>query len=214
MNLFLYSPLILYLIRYFKAISYRIRFKNFSCGYSCSLINSSFGKNNYVGSESVVRNSVFGDYSYVSYRSEINNATVGKFSSIGHHVLIGLGIHSTNQFISTHPMFFMRNNMSRLKIVEKDQIEEKAQVFIGNDVWIGARVTILDGVSIGDGSIIGAGAVVTKSVKPYEVVGGVPAKKIKMRFSKKRINYLNKIKWWDWPINKIQKENEQYLINR
>lgn len=54
-------------------------------------------------------------------------------------------------------------------------------ITIGDDVWIGAGVTILDGCTIGRGCIIGAGAVVTKSIEPYTIVGGVPAKKIGMR---------------------------------
>jgi acetyltransferase-like isoleucine patch superfamily enzyme len=52
---------------------------------------------------------------------------------------------------------------------------------IGNDVWIGACVTILDGVNVGDHSILAAGAVVTKDVMPYEIVAGVPARRIKSR---------------------------------
>ena len=52
-------------------------------------------------------------------------------------------------------------------------------ITIGNDVWIGGHSTILPGVTIGDGAVIGAGAVVTHDVKPYTIVGGVPAKLIK-----------------------------------
>lgn len=54
-------------------------------------------------------------------------------------------------------------------------------ITIGDDVWIGAGVTILDGCTIERGCIVGAGAVVTKSIEPYTIVGGVPAKKIGMR---------------------------------
>lgn len=54
-------------------------------------------------------------------------------------------------------------------------------IVIHDDVWIGTHVTILDGVTIGQGAIIGAGAVVTKSVEPYAVMAGVPARKIKQR---------------------------------
>lgn len=58
---------------------------------------------------------------------------------------------------------------------------EKREVVIGNDVWIGARCIIMPGVKIGDGSILAAASVITKDVPPYSVVGGVPAKLIKMR---------------------------------
>ena len=57
-------------------------------------------------------------------------------------------------------------------------------VVIEDDVWCGANVTILKGVTIGHGSVVAAGAVVTKSFPPYSIIGGVPAKLIKMRFSK------------------------------
>lgn len=81
-----------------------------------------------------------------------------------------------------------------------------SKVRIGNDVWIGANAVILPGVTVGDGAVIAAGAVVTKDVKPYSIVGGVPAKLIKYRFEPWQIELLLKLKWWDWPLEKI-KEN-------
>lgn len=60
-------------------------------------------------------------------------------------------------------------------------------VVIEDGVWIGANVTILKGVTIGRGSIVAAGAVVTKSCEPYSIIGGVPAKLIKMRFTEEQI---------------------------
>ena len=59
--------------------------------------------------------------------------------------------------------------------------DETRPVKIGNDVWIGRRVMIMPGVSIGNGCIIGAGAVVTKDVPDYSIVGGIPAKVLRMR---------------------------------
>ncbi|MEA2041689.1 MAG: antibiotic acetyltransferase, partial [Bacteroidota bacterium] len=56
----------------------------------------------------------------------------------------------------------------------------------------------------GNGAIIAAGAVVTKNVDPYTVVGGVPAKKIKMRFAPEDIEYLQQLKWWDFDYKKLQ----------
>ena len=54
-------------------------------------------------------------------------------------------------------------------------------IMIEDDVWIGARAIILPGVKIGKGCIIGAGAVVTKSSDDYSVIGGNPAKLLKLR---------------------------------
>lgn len=63
----------------------------------------------------------------------------------------------------------------------KSQGSEIVGIVIEDDVWIAANVTVLDGVTIGKGSVIAAGAVVTKSVMPYTIVGGVPAKEIGKR---------------------------------
>lgn len=61
--------------------------------------------------------------------------------------------------------------------------EHDAPVVIEDDVWCGANVTILKGVTIGRGSVVAAGAVVTKSFPPYSIIGGVPAKLLRMRFT-------------------------------
>ncbi|MFT8821261.1 MAG: CatB-related O-acetyltransferase [Liquorilactobacillus nagelii] len=85
-----------------------------------------------------------------------------------------------------------------------------SKVTIGNDVWIGYRAIICQGVTIGDGAIIGAGAVVTKDVAPYTIVGGVPAKEIRKRFSDEIIAKFLKIKWWDWSLEKINTNLELF----
>lgn len=84
----------------------------------------------------------------------------------------------------------------RIDIVGKNIIdvtdEEKlpnqdAPVIIEDGCWLGANITILKGVILGRGSVVAAGAVVTKSFPPYSIVGGVPAKLIKMRFTPEQI---------------------------
>ena len=82
--------------------------------------------------------------------------------------------------------------------------DNHGDIVVGNDVWIGYEAVILAGVTIGDGAIIGSRAVVTKDVPPYTIVGGVPAKSIRKRFSDDTISALLKIKWWDWPEERIR----------
>lgn len=69
------------------------------------------------------------------------------------------------------------------------------------------NAVILSGVTIGNGAVIAAGSVVTKSIPPYSIYGGVPAKFIKYRLREEQISKLLRINWWNWPILKI-KENE------
>ena len=74
---------------------------------------------------------------------------------------------------------------------------------IGNDVWIGQGARIMPGAQIGNGVIVAAGSVVTGDVPDYAIVGGNPAKVIRMRFDAATIAALNRIAWWDWPIDVI-----------
>ncbi|MFA9385133.1 MAG: DapH/DapD/GlmU-related protein [Vibrio cyclitrophicus] len=71
-----------------------------------------------------------------------------------------------------------------------------SEVIIHNDVWVGANVTILKGVTIGKGSVVAAGSVVTRSVDDFTIVAGVPAKKVKERFSENELKeHLSIIKY-------------------
>jgi acetyltransferase-like isoleucine patch superfamily enzyme len=129
--------------------------------------------------------------------ARITRANIGAFCSIGPEVIIGgLGTHPTN-FVSTHPVFYSRLCQSGITFSSENLVEELKSVTVGNDVWIGARALILDGVTIGDGAIIAAGAVVTTDVPPYAIVGGVPAKIIRYRFSEDIISILLEWKWWE-----------------
>ena len=65
--------------------------------------------------------------------------------------------------------------------------EDDQDVHIEDDVWIGTNTTLLKGVTVGRGSVVAAGALVTKDVPPYAIVGGVPAKVLKYRFTPEQI---------------------------
>jgi serine acetyltransferase len=93
-------------------------------------------------------------------------------------------------------------------------------VKIGHDVWIGHGVIIMKGVEIGTGAVVASGAVVTKDIEPYMIVGGVPAKPIRRRFSLEITAQLMEIAWWEWPrhilearfeeLNNVEKFIEKY----
>ncbi|NKE57997.1 CatB-related O-acetyltransferase [Lentzea sp. PSKA42] len=79
----------------------------------------------------------------------------------------------------------------------------RGDTVVGNDVWIGYQALIMPGVHIGNGAIIASGSVVVSDVPAYGVVGGNPAKVLKKRYSDPEIELLERIAWWDWPVEKV-----------
>ena len=75
---------------------------------------------------------------------------------------------------------------------------------IGNDVWFGQGAKVMPEATIGNGVIVGAGAVVVGDIPDYAIIGGNPAKVIRMRFDAETIAALNELAWWDWPIAEIR----------
>ena len=147
----------------------------------------------------------------VLYHFPINRdrLIMGKFCSIacGAKFLFTSANH-TMQSLSTYPfpIFFEEWGLDVKNIA--DAWDNKGDIVIGNDVWIGYEAVILSGVTIGDGAIIGARSVVTKDIPPYTIVGGVPARQIRRRFSEETIAALLELKWWNWPREKIARKIE------
>lgn len=142
----------------------------------------------------------------VLYHYPINHdkLQIGKFCSVacGAKFLFNSANH-TLYSLSTYPfpLFFEEWGLEKKDVT--NAWDNKGDIVISNDVWIGYEAVILAGVTIGDGAIIGTRAVVTKDVPPYTIVGGVPAKSIKKRFSEETISTLLEIQWWNWSKERI-----------
>lgn len=143
----------------------------------------------------------------VLYHYPINHdrLIIGKFCSIacGAKFIFNCANHTLKSLSTyTFPLFFEEWDLPKSDVVSA--WDNKGDIVIGNDVWIGYDAIIMAGVTIGDGAIIGTRAVVTKDVEPYSIVGGVPAKEIRKRFSTDIIARLQELQWWNWDTDIIR----------
>lgn len=188
---------------------------------------------NYISQKRIIKifsndesNTIKGRYSYGPLCNHWLVAQVGNFSSfaVGTDVVENHPVH----YISTHPFLYYGNNDVHKNIniniivqpwhfPNSNPICGKAdklnRIIIGNDVWLGKNVIITNSSNIGNGVIAAAGAVITKDIPDYAVVAGVPAKIIRYRYNQTQIKELNKIKWWDWPDDKIEKYYMDFFID-
>jgi len=186
--------------------------------YSCKIgLASKFEGTNVLNKDTYFIGSL-GFGSYVGSGSELN-ASVGRFTSIASGFKVLGGRHPyTYPFVTTCPMFFSllkqngRTFAKRQEFSETVLADSKYRVVIGNDVWIGGNVSIVSGTIVGDGAVLLAGCIVTQNIPPYAIVGGVPAKIIKYRYSQPDIDWLMELKWWNKPLDWLQ-ENSEALCN-
>ena len=151
----------------------------------------------------------------VLYHYPINHdrLIIGKFCSIacGAKFIFNCANHTLKSLSTyTFPLFYEEWDLPKSEVAAA--WDNKGDIVIGNDVWIGFEAVILAGVKIGDGAIIGARAVVTKDVPPYSIVGGIPAKIIRKRYSPDIIEQLLSLRWWDWTKEKI-KRNLPFIMS-
>ena len=145
---------------------------------------------------SSIRNSFIDRTSTVESGCNIVSVNMDRYSfcSIANDVKIGGAMHPI-EWASTSPVFYKGRDSVAKKFSEYDRPKDNRTI-IGNDVWIGSGAFIKQGATIGDGAVIGMGAVVTKDVPPYAIVGGNPAKLIRMRFDETIIKRMIQSEWW------------------
>lgn len=135
---------------------------------------------------------------------------IGRFCSIAHNVFICTFNHN----IKTPSIWGTYDKSVKFWNVFPLAGEmESEDIIIGNDVWIGTNVCIMPGVKIGNGAVIGANSVVTKDVEPYEVSVGTPNRKVKYRFRREIMSFLESLEWWLWDDEKLQNNKEFFHTN-
>jgi acetyltransferase-like isoleucine patch superfamily enzyme len=194
-----------------KQVYLKIKFRKkkiIFLGLSDIALNSFFEGYNKIANDCSFAGSI-GYGSYIGGRSRIYGK-IGRFCSIAENVTVISATHPMKDFVSTHPSFYSiakQNGMTYVKSqIFKEFLfadkENKFPVIIGNDVWIGNGATVIGGITIGEGAVILANSTVTKDVKPYSIVAGLPAKEIGKRFNDETIAFLLEFKWWnrsdDW----------------
>ncbi|MCZ4696346.1 antibiotic acetyltransferase [Ancylomarina euxinus] len=163
-------------------------------GLNTYLFNTKWGMRSGCGKDCKIYDTIIGNYTEIAW-----NVTISPFN---HHfenfcVYEFPEMYDKEKLINTHNKIFNGYNCK-----------------IGHDVWIGCYSIILSDIEIGNGAIIAANSVVTKSVPPYAIVGGNPAKFIKWRFSKEQIDKLEVIKWYNLTEEEIkcrQKELQEIV---
>lgn len=123
-----------------------------------------------------------GEYAYVGHHVVAAHAVIGRYCSIGAGAKIG-GMEHSWWWASTSPAIANFGEFGKVTHIEED-------------VWLGANATIRQGVHVGRGAVIAAGAVVLADVSRYEVVAGVPARHIRMRFQEETIARIEQTSYW------------------
>lgn len=167
-----------------------------------------------------------GKYSYGPIcRNHLFIESIGAFCSFAYGVEV-VQNHEM-RYLTTHDMIYLGQHYKDKKVPfdawegqpwyfpgvqPKDCVTKAKRSKIGNDVWLGRNVLITNGANIGNGVIAGAGAVITKDIPAYAVVGGVPAKILRYRYTPEQVEELNRIQWWNWSDEMIRDRYDDFYL--
>jgi acetyltransferase-like isoleucine patch superfamily enzyme len=138
-----------------------------------------------------------------TFRGDATRLTIGRYVSIAAQVQILLGGNHRVDWLTAYPL------RARLQLPGAHMDGHPASngdIVIGNDVWLGFGCKILSGVEVGDGAVVGAFSVVTKSIRPYAIAVGQPARELRRRFSDEQVAALLRVAWWEWPDDEVRQE--------
>ena len=178
-------------------------------GQFSSIINSEVGGPLFLDQQSAVNRSNFDSYNGVGCFSYICDSEVGRYNHFGSRTSIGGFNHPTNwlscanfQYQDTSELWGISKTISDQLAIEYQP--KKRGVKIMHDVWVGDNSVILSGVTLGVGCVVAAGSVVTRSVQPYAIVAGNPARIKKYRFEEDIRDQLLATKWWMQGLDALQ----------
>jgi acetyltransferase-like isoleucine patch superfamily enzyme len=135
------------------------------------------------------------------FKGDTGRVIVGDFASVAANTECYCGGMHRTEWVS---QYGLRAMLDLPGAYEDGFPHGRGDIHIGPDTWLPHGSVIMSGVTIGPGAVVAARSVVTKDVAPYEIVGGVPAKRIGQRFSDAQVAALLRIAWWDWPIETIK----------
>jgi phosphonate metabolism protein (transferase hexapeptide repeat family) len=166
---------------------------------------STLGRYTEIAERCRVQETILGDYSYMMQDCAAWCVTIGKFSNIAASVRMNATNHPTWRATLHHFTYRASDYWPDAEHEAEFFAERRARrVTVGHDTWLGHGSTVLPGVTIGDGAVVGAGAVVSKDVRPYTIVGGVPAKPIRERFERRTAERYQALAWWDWNHDRLR----------
>ncbi|HSI58658.1 MAG TPA: CatB-related O-acetyltransferase [Ideonella sp.] len=146
-----------------------------------------------------------GSFSY-SYSALPDGLQVGRYCSISAGLRFIDSAHPTTTLTTSAALFRPKNLL--FTACQTPQVKAFGATFspaglkpypiLGHDVWIGHNVTLAMGITVGHGAIVAANSTVVKDVPPYAIVGGNPARPIRLRFADELVAELLASRWWEF----------------